>query len=112
MTDPEPTISNPQRIDQKLIINSNDEDLAGVSEITEIHANVYPNPTSGSATIQWEFNETMKLSILDARGALVEYQELLPGMDRTEINLLESGVYFLRITKDNQQVWFEKLIKL
>ena len=109
--EPEPTISHEEHIDDKLIFNNN-QDVANLSEIKEIEVSIYPNPSSKTATLQWNFNETMRLSILDTRGVLVGQRELHPRMNKTEINLEESGVYFLKITRDNQQVWFGKFIRL
>jgi hypothetical protein len=111
-TEPEPeqTISHEEHVDNKLVFSDN-QDLSDLSEIAEITVSVYPNPTSGSAVLQWDFNETMTLSVLDARGVLVDQQELLSEMNKTDISLEESGVYFLRITRNNQQEWFGKLIK-
>lgn len=109
-SNPEPAISyNAHREDKMPIAITNA--MASIETSTAMEVKVYPNPTAGSATIQWEVNESMTLTVVDARGVVVDQQELRIGTERTQINVEQSGIYFLKISKDGEQVWFGKLIK-
>jgi hypothetical protein len=84
---------------------------AAVEDIAVIGVKMFPNPTTGSATLKLEVSESMKLTVVDARGVIVDQQELRSGMDETQLNVKDDGVYFVQITKDDELVWVGKLIK-
>lgn len=85
--------------------------IAGIENTASMEVKLYPNPTAGSATIQLEVSESMELIIVDVRGVVVDRQDLRVGTLKTQINVEHTGIYFLKITKDGEQVWFGKLIK-
>ena len=104
--------SNPQLDEHDGEKQDSQSNTAVINSITEtIEASLFPNPTSGSATFQWDVSEAMNLTVVDARGVIVDYQELTPGMTKAQINVQQSGVYFVRVTNDHQQVWLGKLVR-
>lgn len=108
-TDPKPTIvSVGHQVVQNPVSTSS---TAGVEGIAVIEVRMFPNPTTGSVTVKLEVIESMKLTVVDVRGVIVDQQELRSGMDETQINVEDGGVYFVQITKDDELIWFGKLIK-
>ncbi|MEN8194542.1 MAG: T9SS type A sorting domain-containing protein [Bacteroidota bacterium] len=68
------------------------------SEIEYASTKVYPNPTKGKITIQFDETETSKIQIYDSFGVLVFSEDYFS--DRIDISLdfLSSGIYFMSIT--------------
>jgi hypothetical protein len=63
---------------------------------------IYPNPTSGKLTIQWDANaaKTAAVHVTNIAGQTVYSTQLnIDGVDRSEINLtgLNTGLYFMNI---------------
>jgi hypothetical protein len=75
---------------------------------------VFPNPAHNEATL--DFGETsdrkVKVSLFDLNGRLFKPYDLPPGVSLYRIKLDDypDGIYFLRITSDNQFIGMQKLI--
>ena len=85
----------------------------GVNELTKsIGFNVYPNPTSGSATIDFTLNDnaTISYNVIDVIGRVVEQQKpvnLAPGNHNYTVNqsqTLKSGIYFVSFELNGQKM--------
>lgn len=85
----------------------------GVNELTKsIGFNVYPNPTAGSATIEFTLSEQANVSynVIDVIGRVVEYQKtvsLEPGNHTYTVNAsqtLKSGIYFVSFELNGQKM--------
>lgn len=67
-----------------------------------ILASVWPNPASGTATIQLaqSANPGLSIALYDATGRIVRHVHVNAGMERIPLDLkgLRSGLYFLRAT--------------
>ena len=76
-----------------------------VTEMNEKVMNVYPNPTNGQIVV--EGIDVKSIEVYNALGQKVadSHQQVIDLFD------LESGVYFLRVTSDAGQVFFEKVLK-
>ena len=62
---------------------------------------IYPNPTSGTVNIKLDGD--FAFTILDARGRLV-ISESTADNSTVDLSSFESGVYFIRIQRDNESV--------
>ncbi|MBS1687510.1 MAG: T9SS type A sorting domain-containing protein [Bacteroidetes bacterium] len=67
---------------------------------------VYPNPTSGKLTIQWDasVSKTANVNVTNIAGQTVYSTQLnIDGVERSEVNLtnLNAGLYFMNITSGN-----------
>jgi len=67
---------------------------------------VYPNPTTGKLTIQWDAaaSKTANVNVTNIAGQTVYSTQLnIDGVERSEVNLtsLNAGLYFMNITSGN-----------
>ncbi|MEO8760988.1 MAG: T9SS type A sorting domain-containing protein, partial [Bacteroidia bacterium] len=92
-------------------------DTAGATGIqllssNQYHVNIYPNPSSGTFNLQISENENTSIEVYNAIGQKVLTQKLQSNV--TELNLVDfnSGIYNVRIIKDNELVYQTKMIKL
>ncbi|MFM7594577.1 MAG: T9SS type A sorting domain-containing protein, partial [Flavobacteriales bacterium] len=66
-----------------------------ITEQGEINMMVYPNPSLGNATVQW--NEAMEqLVVIDNYGRIV-LNKVVNGINSFEINSLSSGTYLVNL---------------
>lgn len=75
------------------------------------NANIFPNPTSGSATITWDNNDNMELIVTDLNGSIISQQSVNIDMNQSIIELDQRGLYFVRLVKNGQQLWLKKLVR-
>lgn len=91
---------------------SSTSSVAASDEIFEFVANVYPNPSSGSAFINFMVNEDMNttISVYDISGKLIQtvYNEVtLAGMEMVadlRAENLAKGAYIVRLSTENGEV--------
>ena len=85
----------------------------GVNELTKsIGFNVYPNPTSGSATIEFTLNDNSEISysVIDVIGRVVEQQKtttMTTGRHTLTVNdaqKFKSGIYFVNFELNGQKM--------
>lgn len=57
---------------------------------------LWPNPSSTACTIENFRTESLKLEVMDTRGARVKQYTIVPGRQAIDISGLSPGVYFLR----------------
>ncbi len=71
----------------------------------------YPNPTSGSFTIQLNNIDNASIRIYDVLGKKV-YQKtnVKVSLEVLNHNRFETGVYLIKVTDNNQKVYYNKLI--
>lgn len=83
---------------------------ASVEETGLLHFNVYPNPTNGIITIDFENNTgDFKYSLTDVLGKVVKRGTLTSNID---LSNLISDVYFLKITDTSNNKFYIKKIVL
>lgn len=63
--------------------------------------NIYPNPTSNSVTITFTSNSTANVHLFDAQGKFIQEKSLVSG-ESISLEKLDSGVYLMDVTVDNQ----------
>jgi subtilisin family serine protease len=81
------------------------------TEIQEnIQANVYPNPTSGSATINWQGLDVRQIIITDSFGRLVDFIEIKEYETEKGFKLETEGLYFIKLLDANDRALIKKLI--
>lgn len=77
-----------------------------VSGIRELSLNVYPNPASGSAVVEFTqlFLQKMTLEVYNQLGGLIDIKELEPGTNRFTLSTshYRKGVYYLKISDKNK----------
>ncbi|MFN0188353.1 MAG: T9SS type A sorting domain-containing protein [Bacteroidia bacterium] len=71
---------------------------------------VYPNPATSTVTIDYEFlksQERIEIFIMDAFGKIVKTKgvgDLVKGSILFDVNDLDSGTYFIKLSSDNRNV--------
>ena len=77
-----------------------------------LFARVYPNPASTSISLQYDLKSysEARLEIIDAEGRKLKNQTLdtKDYSIEIEINYLVNGIYFLKISSENQIIKVEK----
>jgi hypothetical protein len=73
--------------------------VVGLAELNESMFNVFPNPTTGSFTIQTSVNG--RVEILGTNGQLVASETIEAGDQVKNLNQFESGVYTIRMISEN-----------
>jgi hypothetical protein len=69
---------------------------------------VFPNPNSGSFTIQFNSTELAEVILYNLHGQIM-YQAKHNTQDFVQLNSIRSGVYLLKITQNNK-VGFQKMV--
>ncbi len=79
----------------------------GIDDDLKSQLSIFPNPTNGAVSIKLEGE--FLITIYDARGRLIIQEQV---SNNTELNLTnyESGVYFVKINKDDTEI-ISKLIR-
>ncbi len=77
--------------------------------------NIFPNPTNGYLTFQFdgELPKSGSLEVSDQWGRIVQHETLTPNQQEHTFSLssLSPSVYFLKVLDNNIPIWTEKLIK-
>jgi hypothetical protein len=81
----------------------------GISEINQIELSIYPNPSEGKFTIEWNDNQYLEMNLTDISGRLISKSEILSGFS-LDIHNLASGIYFIKIIKGSSSIT-RKIIK-
>lgn len=85
---------------------------AGIEQEQAVEIRLYPNPTNDVATIECNAMEVMEIQVIDALGKVVEQRLLQSGKKQIQLAFEQSGIYFIKLSKDSEQVWFGKLVRL
>ncbi len=73
---------------------------------------VYPNPTKGNITINWQNTNVTRIQLYDINSRLINNKEVhgYSGSTNIALDSLSSGVYFLKLFSDNK-LTIKKIIK-
>ncbi|PIE86834.1 MAG: hypothetical protein CSA03_03595 [Bacteroidetes bacterium] len=86
--------------------------MASVAEIHSTKINLFPNPTSNQSTLKWENTEATDLLCYDSKGTLIEQKHFATNTTETSISTDESGVYLLKLVRNQEIVWHGRLVRL
>lgn len=75
----------------------------GINEQT-ISFNLYPNPANQYVSLVSSFETTIEIEILNTAGQLVYSDHFLGKEKQISTSAFESGVYFVKISTENQQI--------
>lgn len=71
-------------------------------ELSE-NVTLYPNPSHGQINLKNSLNKNVKIDIIDINGKLIHSSQLIAYYS-TKINLEKKGLFFIRITKDENYI--------
>jgi hypothetical protein len=72
--------------------------LMGVTENTTVDMNVYPNPATEAATINWNGVEVAAITVYNMAGQAVQAHEINSTVTNFRLEGLEAGEYMVRLT--------------
>ena len=78
--------------------NTNNQQLMTVTENTAIDMNVYPNPATEAATINWNGVEVAAITVYNMAGQQVQAHEINSTVNNFRLEGLEAGEYMVRLT--------------
>lgn len=82
-------------------------DQNSLDDLFEGNVNIYPNPTDGTISIEWE-GEMDKVEITDARGRVLETIEVWDNTKLTyDLGKYSDGMYFVLIHSDKGKMVFD-----
>ena len=86
----------------------------GFVSINEIDKNnvvqMYPNPTSGIATIEAEAKQPLDLQVYNVSGQLLFTEQISAGQHEVDLNQYDSGVYFYTLSDEQSLVKRGKIV--
>ena len=94
-------------------LNVLDGFTAGIEKTKSVNLNIYPNPSNGLLTIEYnaEFSKQTALNIYDASGRMVLRQNLIAhaGLNKYELDLghLEKGLYIFKLGTSSGKLLLE-----
>lgn len=90
-----------------------DEVVAGVNEVASADLiQLYPNPTNGTFTINFENRDELILEIADNNGRLVFVTTLTDSGSVVDLSKFANGIYFYQFKDAEGIVSTGKLVKL
>ena len=87
------------------------ENTNTVSELENNDWTIFPNPSNSDATIKWNNNKVDEIFITDTNGKLISKKSVLD-VNEFQVENLESGIYFVNLYIQNEQIASKKLIVL
>lgn len=78
--------------------------FTGISQISEQHFNVFPNPTDGQLTIKSDLNGNFNYSITDINGKQMKSGIIKGEQDQLNVSDLSNGFYILNIFSESQVI--------
>lgn len=87
------------------------ENTNTVSELENNDWTIFPNPSNNDATIKWNNNKVDEIFITDTNGKLISKKSVLD-VNEFQVENLESGIYFVNLYIQNEQIASKKLIVL
>ena len=82
-----------------------------MSELENNDWTIFPNPSNSDATIKWNNNKVDEIFITDTNGKLISKKSVLD-VNEFQVENLESGIYFVNLFIQNEQIASKKLIVL
>jgi len=87
------------------------ENTNTVSELENNDWTIFPNPSNNDATIKWNNNKVDEIFITDSNGKMISKKSVL-NLNQFQVENLESGIYFVNLYIQNEQIASKKLIVL
>jgi hypothetical protein len=78
--------------------NPSTQQLMGVTENTTVDMNVYPNPATEAAIINWNGVEVAAITVYNMAGQEVQAHEINSTVNNFRLEGLEAGEYMVRLT--------------
>lgn len=110
------SIINGSNIDDWFVVEFKVDSTVSVAEnkLASI-SNLYPNPTTGEATVEYKFEKVVngKIVVRNVIGKMIEVYDVdgMLGAKRINLAAYPSGVYFVNIENNGRVVANKKLIK-
>jgi hypothetical protein len=88
------------------------EDCNSVKELEASGANIFPNPSNGSAVVQFDYIDAKRVvKVFSATGILISNDEVGTFYQYELPNHLATGLYFVEITSGRQMERLRWIVK-
>ena len=74
-----------------------------------MNVQIYPNPTNDFASVRWENNEMLEITIVNTNGQIIEKADVSM-QNSFQTNNLNAGVYLVYLEGSNNITYTGKLI--
>ena len=108
---------NPRKENSNFSVNGKDITFTGLQEATSAYSlNIYPNPSNGQLFVEYSAQKSSvaQLEMIDMLGKVVYQKNMQLTSGRHTIRLdelnLDSGVYFLKMTDENNDQFSKKVV--
>ena len=92
-----------------VIVDGSCDFTANVNELTQ-NVSIYPNPTKGDLTIQWDGVGHASVKVFDIQGKLVLSTQMVENNMTLSLNQCENGVYLIQVESNHTKV-IRRIIK-
>jgi PKD repeat protein len=76
-------------------------DPVGIEELLKNSVRIYPNPSNGNLSIEHNFEGPVQVRIFDMLGSIVYSAESSVSTANLNLEDLEKGIYFVRVSPGN-----------
>ena len=97
--------------DSTVVLNLVVLEVNGIDDVATVKTSIYPNPTAGVVTISIDGIDNATVELLDLYGRRLERSELTGSTTAIDLSPYASGIYFVRIYKDNTLVGTSKIVR-
>jgi hypothetical protein len=92
-----------------VIVDGSCDFTANLNELSQ-HFSMYPNPTKGDLTIQWDGVDQATLTVFDIHGKIVISTHAVENNMTLSLNQCENGVYLVQVESNHAKV-IQRIIK-
>ena len=92
-----------------VIVDGSCDFTANLNELSQ-NFSMYPNPTKGDLTIQWDGVDQATLTVFDIHGKIVISTQAVENNMTLSLNLCENGVYLVQVESNHAKV-IQRIIK-
>jgi len=103
-------VDNVQANEQEISNSSREQN--GLESVEPFTAKLFPNPTNDIVNIQWNTPQDFQLEVYGPTGALIDSKEINHTINSTRLDIEHTGVYMIRMIRDGQTLWHQRVIRL
>ncbi len=92
-------------------VTINQEGTTGISEVTEMNTQVFPNPFSNELTVKTNAADNAYAVLTDVAGRVISQSRITNGLVRVNTSSVAAGVYMLSVIENGKAIATHKVVK-